>query len=196
MNPRVTIGFVVALGILAAVVFGLDQFKVGQPTPTPVAAPQSFPVLTFDDSKVKAFAMQFGDRTARVERAGTAWVVSPGGEPANGSAFTSLMIRLSALTATSRAEGRPLADFGLNTPVGTATIELDDGSSLALVFGNRTPVQSGVYVKKGDSDEVYVVTTSLQTDIERLAADPKLPPTPTPIPSPTPVASPAATATP
>ena len=43
-------------------------------------------------------------------------------------------------------------------------------------------MQSGTYAKKSDAPDIYVIADQFSTDLERLVADPKEPPTPTPVP--------------
>jgi hypothetical protein len=205
MNPRVTLGFVAAVVILAALVFGLDKFNVGQgqaqanATATS-AAGEELQIFQFDDKQVNAFEIHMGDKSARVEKQDDNWTVAGTGDPANKSSFTSLIIRMSQLKGTRRVEGASdLSQFGLAPPRQTATAQLADGSKFELDLGNATPVATGTYAKKFDAADVFVVPTQFSSDLERLVNDPKEPPTPTPRPAtPTPAVSPEpeATATP
>jgi hypothetical protein len=200
MNVRVTLGFVAAVVVLAAIVFGLDKFNIGpsqaalaNATATSTAA-QQVPIFQFDDSKVTALELTAGDKSARVEKNGDSWTVAGTGDPANKSSITSLIVRLSQLKATRPVDnpGSDLSQFGLDPPKDKAVATLDDGNRYELDTGNKTPVQTGTYAKKADAPDVYVIADQLVTDLERLAGDPKEPPTPTPRPAtPTPLASPS-----
>jgi hypothetical protein len=201
MNYRVTIGFLVAVVAMAGLVFGLDKVQVGQSqaqaTATSVAG-QELQLFQFEDSKVNAFELRNGDKTVRVEKdSDGTWKVSGTGEPANRTSFTSLIIRMSTLKGTRRVEqAQNLKDFGLEAPKESAVAELDDGTKNALDLGDKTPVQTGVYAKKTDASDVFVIATQFQTDLERLVNDPKEPPTPTPRPAtPTPAERPTPEAT-
>ena len=200
MNPRITLGFVVVLALLAAAVVGLDRFNVGHPngTPTPTA---SVDVMKFDDTKVTAVTLKSADKSVRFEKQGDNWTIAGSSDPANRISLTSLLIRMGSLTATSQVtDASDLASFGLDKPKDEITAELDDGTKPDLQLGNKTPVGTGVYAKKADAADVYVIATQFQTDLERLVSDPKQPPTPTPIASPSAVApsvaTPAVTPTP
>ena len=200
MNPRITLGFVVVLAILAGAVVGLDRFKVGQPSGTPTPTAQ-VDIFKFDDSKVTAITLKSGDKSVRFVKEGDNWTIADGGQPANRISLTSLIIRMSTLTGTARvSDASDLASFGLDKPKDEATAELDDGTKPDLLLGNTTPVATGVYAKKADAADVYVIATQFQSDLERLVANPQEPPTPTPIASPSasvPVpATPAVTPTP
>jgi hypothetical protein len=198
MNFRVTIGFLVAAAVLAVLVVGLDKFNIG-PTATANAnatstttAAQQPQIFSFDDTKVTAFELHQGDQSARIEKQGDNWVVAGTGDPANQASFTSLIVRMSQLKATRGVDnpGTDLSQYGLDTPKESAIAELSDGTKYELDIGSKTPVQTGTYAKKSDAPDIYVIADQFSSDLERLVADPKQPPTPTPVP---PTNTPAAT---
>jgi hypothetical protein len=203
MNPKVTLGFVAALALLAVLVVGLERFNVGQPQSKDNAKEEEFAIFQFDDQKVKSFIGRVGEKTVRFEKDSESnWKIADSGEPANRLALSSLLIRMSQLKGTTRVgdPGGDLQTFGLAAPHLEAAAELDDGSRYTLLVGDMTPVGTGVYGKKAESSEVFVIATTFSNDLERLVNDPKEPPTPTPRPSPSATpetpASPAATPTP
>lgn len=207
MNLRVTIGFVAVAVVLAALVVGMDKFNFGPQSTananaTATATGNQQPqIFSFDDTKVNAFEVHMGDKSARVEKQGDNWVVAGSGDPANKSSFTSLILRISQLKATRQVldPGTDLSQYGLDTPKDSAIAELSDGTRFQLDMGSKTPVQTGTYAKKSDAPEVYVIADQIVTDVERLANDPKEPPTPTPLPptsTPTPGTPTPATPTP
>ena len=203
MNYRVTVGFLVALAVVAAVVFGLDRFNIG-PTPTANAtatsvAGESLQIFRFEDARVTAFEVGQAERTVRVEKSGDAWTIADTGEPANRSSFSSLIIRMSQLRSTRRVDNPAvdLKDYGLAPPQAHVAAELDDGTRFELDIGDKTPTQSGRYAKRTDAADVYVIADQFSADLERLIADPKEPPTPTPRPAPpTPQITPGPSGTP
>ena len=202
MNYRVTIGFLLAVVVMAGLVFGLDKVQVGQSQAQATAtsaAGQELQIFEFDDSKVNAFELRNADKTVRVEKDSDGnWKVAGTSDPANKSSFTSLIIRMSTLKGTRRVDSSSsLADFGLEQPKASAKAELDDGSTYQLDLGDKTPVATGLYAKKADASDVFIIVTQFQTDLERLVNDPKEPPTPTPRPAtPTPAVTPESTPTP
>jgi hypothetical protein len=186
MNPKVTLGFVVALALVAALVVGLDRFNVGKSQSQDSAKSEELTVLQFDDQRVKSFLGRVGDKTVRFEKDGESnWKLADSGEPANRVSLSSLIIRMSQLKGTKRVgdTGGDLKTFGVAEPREEATAELDDGSKQTLQLGDRTPVGTGVYGKKAESSEVFVIPSGFASDLERLVNDPKEPPTPTPRPS-------------
>jgi hypothetical protein len=206
MNLRVTAGFLVVALILGALVVGLDKFNIGptaaanaNATATTTASLQP-QIFQFDDQKVTAFELHQADKVVRVEKqSDNSWQVAGTGDPANRSSFTSLIVRMSQLKATRGLDtpGTDLSQYGLDPPKESAVAQLDDGSRYELVLGSKTPSQSGAYAKKADAADIYIVADQLSTDLERLLADPKEPPTPTPIPpTPTPAVGPQPEGTP
>jgi uncharacterized protein DUF4340 len=190
MNLRITIGFLAAALVLGVLVFGLDKFNIG-PTATANAnatatttASQQPQIFAFDDTKVTAFELHQADKSARVEKQGDTWVIAGTSDPANKSSFTSLIVRMSQLKSTRQLDspGTDLSQYGLDTPAESAIAELNDNTRYELDLGSKTPTQSGMYAKKADAADVYVIPTQFSTDLERLVANPNEPPTPTPAP--------------
>jgi hypothetical protein len=189
MNYRVTLGFLVAAAVLAVLVVGLDKFNIGptqsanaNATSTTTAA-QTPQIYSFDDSKVTSLQLMQNGQTVQVDKQNSTWSVSGTGEPANQASFTSLVTRLSQLKAT-RGVDNPgdLSQYGLDSVKESALATLDDGTKYELDLGSKTPVQTGTYAKKSDAPDVYVIADQFQSDLERLVANPKQPPTPTPAP--------------
>lgn len=200
MNSRVTLAFVLAVALLAGLVFGLEKMNVGGQTPAAGALPtpvEELGIFTFDDQKTTAFVARSGEKSTRFVKQGNEWAIEGSTDPANRVSLTSLLIRMSTLRATNRVEEPgDLKQFGLAEPKLEATAELDDGTKQSLLIGDKTPIGSGYYARKADADDVFVIATQFGTDVERLANDPKEPPTPTPRPSPTPSPTPSGTPTP
>jgi len=188
MNYRVTLGFLAALAIIAAVVFGLDRFNIG-PSPTANAtatsvAGENLQMVRFDDSRVTTLDMRQDEREVRAVKNGDTWIVAATNEPANRSTLSSLIIRLSQLRGTRRVDDPgALGEYGLAPPQLVIAAALDDGSRHEIEIGDKTPTQSGRYARKTDTGDVFVIADQFATDLERLIADPKEPPPPTPRPA-------------
>jgi len=90
---------------------------------------------------------------------------------------------MSQLRAASKLQtAGELKQYGLDPPKDSVIAELNDGSRYELQIGDKTPVQTGTYAKLSDSGDVVVIADQFVSDLERLAGDPKEPPTPTPRP--------------
>lgn len=204
MSPRITIGFVLAVAILAAIVMGLDRFNVGNPSGasgTPTADAQ-VNIFTFDDSQVKTFTDRNNDQTVEFDRdSNQVWSIAGSSDPPNTVSLQSLVIRMSQLQATrvvSPAGAAPdMSQYGLVTPGQEAQAQLNDGTtSYDLQIGSAAPVGgTGVYARTTSDDTVYLLANQFATDLSRLAQSPVQPPTPTPLP-PTAVPSPSASTVP
>lgn len=96
-----------------------------------------------------------------------------------------------ALTDT----GSNLSEFGLDRPDAMVVIDLatEGGKQQSLLIGDKSPDGSAYYVKRSDSDTVYLVNSSLVGDIIKVTTDP---PKATPTPTPAPAVTPAPEATP
>src|SRR4051812_28411813 len=136
MNPRVTLGFVVALALVAAVVLGLDRFNVGGVNNSGVPTPQAdLQVFEFKDDQATAFTARSGDTTVRFEKPAEGdWKIAGVDDPANRSSLTSLLIRMSSMRGTLRIAdaGSDLKQYGLDAPKMEATAELNDGTKYTL----------------------------------------------------------------
>lgn len=72
-----------------------------------------------------------------------------------------LLTEISSMYASEIAEENAvsLADFGLLNPTAELELTLKDGNKIKVYVGNKTPSQSGYYVKYGDENKVYIVGT-------------------------------------
>lgn len=194
MNPRVTVGLLAVLLALSAYVYYAPA--TGTPAgPTPsTKGPdvQQLEVWALDESQIQSVAVQRGDQTAGVERAGDEWRLTPSGEPADRLRVNSLIFRLATIRATYRvAGGANDAEFGLATPSMVATIRLASGETRTLTVGSKAPAESGTYARKDGDSTIYLVSNALAQDLDRIVTEPPRPPSPTPLPSPSPDASPS-----
>ena len=184
MNTRVTAAIVGAFALLAALVFGLERFKVGQPAGTSPTPDASLQVFQFDDRQVTAVTARAGERTVAFAKTDDVWTIQENGRPANRSILSSLLIRMAGLRGTRRVEATDLAQFGLAEPRTEVTATLQDGSVHALQLGGPNPTGTGTYARKPDGSDVFLIATTFAGDVERLVTSPEEPPTPTPAPKP------------
>ncbi|MCC6179933.1 MAG: DUF4340 domain-containing protein [Chloroflexi bacterium] len=192
MNPRVTVGLLaVLLALVGYTYFGgaPPATTAGGATPgaTSSATDPQLQLLQFDEQAVGRLTVQRGNQQTAVERTGDGWTIQPSGQAADRLRVNSLVFRLANLRATRRfPDVANLAEYGLDTPATTVTISQASGPETTLLLGARAPAESGTYVKRADDSTVYVVTNAIAQDLERLASDPPLAPSPTPDASPSP----------
>jgi hypothetical protein len=123
-------------------------------------------ILAFQDDQVKKVEIvrDDGKNTTLVRKDGDAWVLDPGGLPADLTEVRSYLSSLRSARAVEFPDDAPadLAKYGLTKPrltvrVGTGTDA--DAKTSALVFGGETTVNSAkqVYAKREDAAPVYAV---------------------------------------
>lgn len=185
MSARVTLVIVAVFAALAAAVAGLDRFGPAPSGATAAATPDAqLAIFEFDDRTVQTLTARVADKTVVLQRDGDAWKLADTGEPGIRTSINSLLVRMSTLRGTRRLDpSTDLASFGLAEPRIEATVQLDDGSTFGLQMGDRTPVGTGTYAKKADAPDVFVISNTFATDLERLVAEPREIPTPAPSPS-------------
>jgi hypothetical protein len=191
MNPRVTVGLLAVLVALGAYVyFGPQQSATGAPGAPGAPGATATPVLDLwkvDDQQVASVTVTEAAGQGGVQRNGTDWVVMPSGDAADSLRVNSVIFRLASLRATRRLDAiTSLDDYGLASPAMTATVTLVDGTVHTLKFGAQAPAQSGTYALSDADPTVYLLSTALATDVERLVSDPPRQPPPSPSPSPSP----------
>ena len=75
---------------------------------------------------------------------------------------------LSTFTSNSFiVSGADLAEYGLDKPLYTITVENDDGSKLTILLGNESLDGKSVYVAMKDSKDVYSVEIGKKTEASR-----------------------------
>ena len=82
-----------------------------------------------------------------------------------------LLTEVSSMYASEIADENAvsLSDFGLLNPLAELELSLKNNSKIKIYIGNKTPSQSGYYVKYGDENKVYIVSTySVDTILRKL----------------------------
>lgn len=82
-----------------------------------------------------------------------------------------LLTEISSMYASEIADENvvSLSDFGLLNPLAELELSLKDNSKIKIYIGNKTPTDSGYYVKLNDENKVYIVSTySVDTILRKL----------------------------
>jgi hypothetical protein len=190
MSFRLT-GILLGVLIVLAGAVWFSEFKDKDATPETKPDTQQREIFKFDAQNVRTLEIVKGDQKMTAERNDQGeWTLQPSGQPGDRVRITSVMFRLSGLSAQRRVadEATNLADFGLDQPSLTTSVMLKDGTVYQLLVGAKAPGEtSGTYVKAADSPVVFTVANQLVQDLERLVTDPPIQlPTPTPAEIPTP----------
>lgn len=182
MNYRLTLGL---LGVL--IVVGA-YFYFAEVQAEPQKETQQAEVFSFKAADLDSIVVSYQDKTTNLKKDGSYWKLK---EPEEAEAQTSLveglLARIAPLRASRALTGdiEPLAAYGLENPQLEATIRTSGNQSAILQVGDVTPDGSSYYVKRKDSDQIYLVSASIISEIMRLVTNPpKALPTPTPTPRP------------
>lgn len=194
MNPKITIGLLVVLGVVAAAVMLTDSKGSSTSPPTfpgggSAAKEKEDPNLqmfSIDDKEIVRIEYLRGGSTTAIVKDGDEWRLQPSGELAERFRVNSLLVRITSLKANRRIEnpGDNMAVYGLQSPEMLARLWRSDDSLYELIVGGKTPNDAGTYAKRPDTPYVYVIPNTLANDIERMVTEPPVvPPTPTPRPT-------------
>jgi len=114
---------------------------------------------------------------------GEAWrMVEPFGAEADYTRVEGLLGTLSTLQSTRviDEEDADLEAFGLSEPLMRVRVDQESGDSLVLVVGRENPAGYSHYVQREGEGAVYLVSSSVIGDLERLLDGPPEKPTPMP----------------
>jgi hypothetical protein len=153
-----------------------------QPSPTPAS------VLDINTDDVQALHIAAGDRSLSLVRQEGGWAIAPPGTgasseavPAESSIYWSIdeILQLQARRIVAE-DATELAQYGLDAPAMTVTIEMTRGASEKLLVGRETPDGTAYYLQHAGDPRLYIVDHyKIQTLYDWLA-DPPYAPTPTP----------------
>jgi hypothetical protein len=123
-------------------------------------------IVAFQDDQVKKVEIlrEDGKNTTLVRKDADAWVIEPGGLPADLTEVRSYLSSVRSARAIDFPDDAPadLAKYGLGAPRLTVRVTTGtdaDAQTSALVFGGETTVNSAkqIYAKRDDAAPVYTV---------------------------------------
>jgi uncharacterized protein DUF4340 len=204
MKYRNTLIILVVLAALIVYVYYDQQQQAVAPTPTPVPSTN---VLKLTAADVTGLSVTNGiSRTVAHKDNGAWYMDEPSKEEADTARLDNIVMSFAQLTASRALTTTPsdLAPFGLVTGTFTLELTMKDNHKEVLRLGNMTVNSSNYYAQHVGDPKVYLVSTSVQSDLQQLLDTlPKKPtPTPTspppaatapPVGPPLPIPSPAAT---
>ena len=159
--------------ILALVVLGFGVFiyffERQKPTTDELAERKDKLFADLDQEKARRIVIDNSHgHFELVKEAGEWRLTAPIADNANQGAVSSLLSTLRTLKAerTLPAAGLKLADYGLDKPQLTASVEDESGKTFALRLGNELPLGNSRALTTGGGD-VYVVSKYIATDVER-----------------------------
>ncbi|MEO6872914.1 MAG: DUF4340 domain-containing protein [Chthoniobacterales bacterium] len=136
-------------------------------------------VLNFDRDKLQGIVIQNGDDRIELQKQNDKWrLTAPVKDQADAAAIDNLIADLESWKkfAVIPGKGNPkvdkssLADFGVVQPKLRLTLKLPDGPQ-EIRFGKDAALENQVYVRIGNSKDVFIVAQNVKTDISRKPND-------------------------
>jgi len=198
-NTLILLGVALALlGFVLLVERKQPASDEAQATPVPTELPV---ILYLDAEQIQALRIVrtgSDERTELVRGADGQWqLTAPVVEPADQDEVGYVLESLAFLQPSREISGTlALADYGLEPPAVTVTMEMKDGTRHTVRLGDTNPSQSSYYTQVDDQPSVFLIPAYTGSQLERLLTEPPIQPTPTPAETPTGAPIEPATATP
>jgi hypothetical protein len=185
MSTRTTL-VLLALLILVGIAVYFIEFR--QPAGGAVATPNaagSTMLLTLTAPAINSITVRDTVSNTQVsvtrDVSGTWWLTGPVKGPADPTTMNSMASQLSSIyVQRTLTPTGSLGEYGLLTPTLSVQIDLASGS-LSFVVGDMTPSQGAYYVQKPGDTHVYLVEAGLVDGLRKLAQEPPVAATPTPV---------------
>ena len=119
--------------------------------------------LPIDDQEISEISIIYPDHTITGIRSDAGWnMTSPPGMEADSGEWDLLASNVLRIEReeTVLSEDRDLEQYGLATPALRVIVEMSDGASHEVLFGNENPRKIYNYAKLGDSDEIFLAPSS------------------------------------
>ena len=160
----------IVLGVFAALLLYVILFEARREPPAePGARPSPTPASVLDVAvdDVRALHIAAGDRTLSLVRQDGKWAILPPGTASGASSEATLagtsiywsideILRLQARRIIAE-EATDLAQYGLDAPALTVTIEIAGGASEQLLVGRETPDGTAYYLQRAGDPRLYIV---------------------------------------
>lgn len=113
------------------------------------------------------------DQTTEVAESGPAvWrIEQPLAARADTTAVEALLRRLTEAEHRRVFESGARSDFGLEAPARRISLTTEDGAEVVLEIGDDAPVGEGVYVAVAGSGTLYLVDSTVTSDLDRAPGD-------------------------
>ncbi len=89
----------------------------------------------------------------------------------NTSSISQIVSSLTEISAWREISEKTLADCGLENPVVKADIVTQDDGQFSVLVGNKSPDNSGIYLKLSTKDTIYLVSDAIDTTLTFTALD-------------------------
>lgn len=133
---------------------------------------ETITVTDFEVSDITKFSYQLEGQTLSFTKEGENWHYDGDSSvDIDEDAVETLLSKAVNVTAEETVtEYDTLADFGLETPSNTITITTEEGNT-TLLIGNQNEITNQYYLKKADSDVIYLVGSAVATGFNKTVED-------------------------
>lgn len=164
--------------ILSLVALGLGGYLYFVESDRPVADENAKPkVFTYDAAKINQVQVKSssGDVTSLRKGANDTWtIVQPAEAPADRNSISDVVTNLANLEEQRVVDenATDLKAYGLAEPRLDVTFNVDgEKEPKRILFGEKTPASSGIYAKLPSSNRVFLVTSTLETALDKSPFD-------------------------
>jgi hypothetical protein len=187
VNFRVTAALLAVLIILGGAVYYISQSPA---PPAAGAAPTPATVLKLNAPDVTKLIISGGTNSTELDKSGNDWALAkPTAGPADNARVGGWVDQIASLSANRTIDSvSDLGSYGLANPSLKVEVDLTGGTSVNLLFGDKTPDSASYYVNLPDdptkATSVYLVGSPLGDDLKSALTKPPIAvPTPTPFPT-------------
>ena len=164
--------------ILSLVALGLGGYLYFVESDRPVADENAKPkVFTYDAAKINQVQVKSsaGEVTSLRKDANDTWtIVQPAEAPADRNSISDVVTNLANLEEQRVVDenATDLKAYGLAEPRLDVTFNVDgEKEPKRILFGEKTPASSGIYAKLPSSNRVFLVTSTLETALDKSPFD-------------------------
>lgn len=163
---------VLILGLLACVLGGYTYLTTPQKQLTRQQQEEAAgkrPLFAFAPQDVTQIEVFFRQQRLVFQRTREGWTHSQG-TPIRTEVVQDFLSNLVKLVQLGALEGvnQELAEYGLDPPEASITVQLGDAVSYSLSLGKRNPVQSSLYAQVNEAPQVVLVGAVVVWDMRKL----------------------------
>ncbi|MCQ2440270.1 MAG: DUF4340 domain-containing protein [Clostridia bacterium] len=170
--PKIIAG-VLCVGILAGGTFAIVKLIPKKQEDVPQSDFEEISVLNIDQKDLSYLNVKNENGTFKIygeeekDSESKVWYVE-GIEKTltDKSAVSSIVSTVTSLIATREITEKNDEMCGFDKSEVSVEIVKSDGKTVSLIFGNESPDGNGCYVKLSDNNKIYLVDTSLKTDLQ------------------------------
>jgi hypothetical protein len=168
VKPRNTLFVLLVLAALGAYVYWVELPEEARKT-------EEERLLAFEPEKVRGITLAYPERTIVLEKADGTWRITEPLQDDADAAVVDNLVRAVAdakITRTLEDVSDKLASYGLEKPVATVTLRLEDGTALpAIKVGETTSVGFSSYAQRGDDPKVLITAAAFQSGMKKELKD-------------------------